>query len=330
MKQQNRGQFDEMVKSQLNLQYDTQPFFADFNGDLKLDILFTDTAGSLKVAFQVKDSDYDMTIKDFIGSVALSKAEADYCLDPVATEQLSKPHSATYVDLDGDCMPDLFLTRKNGDEYTFEIYIQTIKNKEQRYCLVQKSPLKVDTFTLEPPMIDFADIDRDAMFDMVFYQDKHLYTLFNKMKAQSPYNADLCRKAASEEALRNYKIFDNIPQTESEQYDTEYVSRQSIQVDTKFNMLEPSANGVPGRVRIGDIDADGYPDLLLTIAEKTHHSASQNVQPTAQIQSKTYLMRNSGGDACHQDAHTVKRCFVPSTSEFDNEKDLENNTTPIV
>lgn len=40
-----------MEGSKLNLKFDTQPFFADFDGDLKLDVLFTDPFGKLKVAF---------------------------------------------------------------------------------------------------------------------------------------------------------------------------------------------------------------------------------------------------------------------------------------
>jgi len=32
-----------MEESKLVLEFDTQPFFADFNGDLKLDVLFSDS-----------------------------------------------------------------------------------------------------------------------------------------------------------------------------------------------------------------------------------------------------------------------------------------------
>jgi hypothetical protein len=32
------------------------------------------------------------------------------CLNP-SSDGLSAPHSAAYLDLDGDCMPDLFLTK---------------------------------------------------------------------------------------------------------------------------------------------------------------------------------------------------------------------------
>lgn len=52
----------------------------------------------------------------------LSK-EAD-CLSPEPNAALSIPHSASFLDLDGDCMPDLFLTKERQDTSLFyEIYI---------------------------------------------------------------------------------------------------------------------------------------------------------------------------------------------------------------
>lgn len=39
-------------------------------------------------------------------------------------DKIAIPHSNSYLDLDGDCMPDLFLTKENanGTVY-FEIYV---------------------------------------------------------------------------------------------------------------------------------------------------------------------------------------------------------------
>jgi len=88
-----------------------------------------------------------MEIKDFVGNVALSSSEVEECMEPTANDQLSVPHSSSYIDLDGDCMPDIFLTRGTGNNVRFEIYIQKRFEKEQRYCLVQKTDLKLDPIT---------------------------------------------------------------------------------------------------------------------------------------------------------------------------------------
>ncbi len=45
------------------------------------------------------------------------------CLTP-SSSPLSTPHSAAFLDLDGDCMADLFLTKTNGALQTYEIYNQ--------------------------------------------------------------------------------------------------------------------------------------------------------------------------------------------------------------
>ena len=57
------------------------------------------------------------------------------CLNPTAADQISSPHSNSYVDLDGDCMPDIFLQKQkrlsNPDSSIyyynyFEVYTQKI------------------------------------------------------------------------------------------------------------------------------------------------------------------------------------------------------------
>lgn len=66
------------------------------------------------------------------------------CQKPSDNSLLLTPHSAAYLDLDGDCMPDLFLTKQNYDEAgvptdkVYEIYIQRVSDDgSQLYCLVQ-------------------------------------------------------------------------------------------------------------------------------------------------------------------------------------------------
>ncbi len=48
------------------------------------------------------------------------------------------------------------------------------------------------------------------------------------------------------------------------------MNRQTIENVPIYNSLQYSAETIPGRVRIGDIDADGYPDIVLTLTELQH------------------------------------------------------------
>ena len=82
-------------------------------------------------------------------------------------------------------MPDLFLTKQTFDDagtstgLIYEIYNHVQSNGTQLYCLVQ-----TDTFGSDKPMpmIEFADMDRDGMTDMVYYDEtvSAIYTMYNK------------------------------------------------------------------------------------------------------------------------------------------------------
>jgi hypothetical protein len=56
----------------------------------------------------------------------ISSAENPDCLDPSADDIISMPHSNSFLDLDGDCMPDIFMSKmrlsKEGYHPYYEIY----------------------------------------------------------------------------------------------------------------------------------------------------------------------------------------------------------------
>jgi hypothetical protein len=50
----------------------------------------------------------NVDINDFL----ISNAEDPSCKNPVAEDIISSPHSNSFVDLNGDCMPDIFLQKQ--------------------------------------------------------------------------------------------------------------------------------------------------------------------------------------------------------------------------
>ena len=57
----------------------------------------------------------------------VKNSENSNCLDPNRDDIISTPHSNSFADLNGDCMPDIFLTKlkKVGNEFKdpyYEIY----------------------------------------------------------------------------------------------------------------------------------------------------------------------------------------------------------------
>lgn len=90
-----------------------------------------------------------------------------------AVGSLSMPHSATFTDIDGDCMPDLFLTKSVGNDTVYELYSQRTINSQQMYCLVQTDSLSQldggDGVIPQIPIFDFVDMDRDVSSEILFF-----------------------------------------------------------------------------------------------------------------------------------------------------------------
>jgi hypothetical protein len=74
------------------------------------DILYTDPVSKkIMVALQKRNPN-ELTISDFDSSM-LVQDETEGCLSrKTGTKKLSQPHSTSLIDLDGDCMSDLFMT----------------------------------------------------------------------------------------------------------------------------------------------------------------------------------------------------------------------------
>lgn len=42
------------------------------------------------------------------------------------------------------------------------------------------------------PLLDFSDLDRDGMTDMIFYSNSSIYTFYNRYEANDATAASLC------------------------------------------------------------------------------------------------------------------------------------------
>ena len=104
------------------------------------DFLYQDpVTNQIKVALGRSKDSSKFDFIDFKSKV-LSSSDDSKCLDFSDTDSISSPHSNSFVDLNGDCIPDIFLTRideKTGEIY-YEIYIQKLLSKEKKsmYCLI--------------------------------------------------------------------------------------------------------------------------------------------------------------------------------------------------
>ena len=80
---------------------------------VSMDILYQDEAG-IKVALGQSQTSSDFTITDLSDFLLTSFDDPD-CGDLDPADKLSTPNSNAFIDLDGDCLPDLFMTLTNVD-----------------------------------------------------------------------------------------------------------------------------------------------------------------------------------------------------------------------
>jgi hypothetical protein len=144
----------------------------------------------------------------------LSSAQDSSCLDP-NSDIFSAPHSNSFIDLNGDCMPDIFVQKQreiSTGTYPvyhnyYEIYVQKLFNDKQMYCLKQTDMVLTPQMgggyaagsQENIPLIDFTDIDRDGMIDMVFFHNKSIYVYYNlhqhlQIKSSYSESPNLCKK----------------------------------------------------------------------------------------------------------------------------------------
>lgn len=117
--------------------------FLDINGDMKMDMIYTglDSHGNTQTTIALGET-YDSLDFTFepLSNFFLSSEEDKTCLDPNVNDMISNPHSNSFLDLNGDCIPDIFLSKETIDEdnkkhFYGEIYVQKLVKGKNRYCL---------------------------------------------------------------------------------------------------------------------------------------------------------------------------------------------------
>jgi hypothetical protein len=113
-----RGHFREYATSDMferEIPNNIQPFFLDIDGDMKNDIMLQsiDANGKAHIDMNIAKADdgKEFDVKSFNAEFVIPHDEDTSCLNPSDTDMISSPHSNSFIDFNGDCMPDLFLQK---------------------------------------------------------------------------------------------------------------------------------------------------------------------------------------------------------------------------
>ncbi|CAG8492968.1 10051_t:CDS:10 [Paraglomus occultum] len=187
---------------------------------------------------------------------------SDLPIDETATPpcKLADPHSNAFVDLNGDCLSDLFLTcQDDNDVKSFQIWIN---DKENGFVLKEDGNFPEGT-----GQISFADLDGDGTIDMIFpvcsKSSCEIHTAYNRQIPLCTNKKDTnCRQAAQLCTADPKFTFDLRQSSDNDAYvviktDSLLGGGMIVTNDGEFKGVLP----VP--IRIGDYNLDGYPDLLV-------------------------------------------------------------------
>ncbi|KIS72216.1 uncharacterized protein UMAG_11447 [Mycosarcoma maydis] len=150
-----------------------QPVTIDASGDMQMDLLgipFNASASPAKDASELKiwrnllvDSSDTTAAFDIAEAPFLEATKAPAC-------NLANPHSSAFIDLNGDCLADLFLVCSEesflSSKLTYQIWTAVKPNSNG-----QGSGFKLSSTGELPPgtgALSFGDIDRDGTIDVIF------------------------------------------------------------------------------------------------------------------------------------------------------------------
>ncbi|KAI1320696.1 hypothetical protein EDD11_010230 [Mortierella claussenii] len=287
-----------------------QPMTFDYNGDMLTDLLgyaFEGyQAGISKLS--VWRNVYSPATPGKIFEVVPMNISGE----PGQSCTLSDPHSSAFVDLNGDCLADIFLTCFDGHQYSYVIYVN---NKDQGFSFGVSGLLPEGA-----GQVTFADIDGDGAVDMVVPAcDTHgqcsIFVYYNQqMPLCTSKNQQDCRQVANLcVADPNFSFSVDPNHNTSPGALVQFPLAGVLPEGQQLLLSDPGFKGkLPVAVHVGDYNLDGYPDLLVVSG-----TPGDNSRPSSATLLRSVLC-STGDDTCLPSAVAAKRrSFVKVTEGAD-------------
>jgi len=156
--------------------------------------------------------------------------------------------------------------------------------------------------------MEFADFNRDGMTDMAFASEKGVLTvLYNQFSSPGPKSTNLCNDVGNTAKIASDDIFPTYGTFTTENQNVLMYDLGSLPDNIVFDGITDSivkANNVnvPGRLRVADIDQDGFPDFAMTLNFRNETVASDIKTFTSSV-----ILNNDNGDDDKRTFSAVKK-----------------------
>ncbi|KAJ2711864.1 hypothetical protein H4R19_003045 [Coemansia spiralis] len=162
----------------------------------------------------------------------------------------SSPHSSAFVDLDGDCLADLFIVCAGNEEY------QIWTNGPSGFTYSQTGKLPSGAGP-----VSFADMNADGSMDMVIPipGKSQIYVVYNQQRP-------LCVGARKQPGCRKYsRICEGDPEFRFSLPDAQVIDISDMWHGEVLRAAPDGFDGpvAPPYVKLGDINLDGFPDMAV-------------------------------------------------------------------
>ncbi|KAJ1990529.1 hypothetical protein H4R33_001672 [Dimargaris cristalligena] len=292
------------------------PVLFDSNGDMTTDLLgFVQSDGKDIVKLWKNHA------KDY-GSAPLFTLE-DITLWSDQNESLCKfnhPHSNAWLDLNGDCQADLFVTCQGAS--ATDIIYQIWTNSNEKGLVFARS----GSLPAHAGPVSFADMDGDGAVDMVFPTcdpgDKsgacQIHIVYNQQTPPcGPNQATSCHRVTDLCIADPQFKFD----TEASESNDHHVIIQlhDLLSEETLVLQDPDFRGANSlRIQLGDFNYDGFADAMLT--------TRKNDGGTDQTAIRLLYSIQCSGNLCSTGATTTRRrtlaLMVDGVSDLAMEKGL--------
>ncbi|KAF9357346.1 hypothetical protein BGX26_003894 [Mortierella sp. AD094] len=287
-----------------------QPMTFDYNGDMLTDLL-----GYAFEGYQAGVSTLSVWKNVYSPSTPgkiFEVAPMNFTGEPGPKCTLSDPHSSAFVDLNGDCLADIFLTCYDDNQYSYVVYVN---NKDEGFSFGTSGLLPAGA-----GQVTFADIDGDGAVDMVVPAcDTHgqcsIYVYYNQ---QVP----LCTSKDQKDCRQVTNLCVADPNF-SFSVDTDHNTNPGALVRFPLDgvlpdgqqllLSDPGFKGkLPISVHVGDYNLDGYPDLLVVSGTPGNNNA-----PSSATLLQSVLCSSNDGLCLPMEVAAKRRSFVKVTEGAD-------------